>query len=138
MRGCTVHGASMGAGEPSTPCAPTTTRGQSARSTVSQRSPALAVPRPADGPDRRLHGAGADLAHRGKLEAVATVASYGLAVIGFVMMAAAGARTFGSSLKYVYTRPLLINALRTNGNHAELLCKSEPTTYFGAIGASIK
>lgn len=69
---------------------------------------------------------------------VATVASYGLAVIGFVMMAAAVARTFGASLKYVYTRPLLINALRTNGNHAEMLCKSEPTTYFGAIGAAIK
>jgi hypothetical protein len=69
---------------------------------------------------------------------VATVASYGLAVIGFIMMATAVARTFASSLKYVYTRPLLINALRTNGNHAELLCKSEPDTYFGAVGAALK
>jgi hypothetical protein len=69
---------------------------------------------------------------------VATVASYGLAVIGFFMMAAAVVRTFGASLKYIYTRPLLINALRTDANKAEMLCKSEPTTYFGAIGAAIK
>jgi len=59
-------------------------------------------------------------------------------VIGFIMMAAAVAKTFGSSLRYIYTRPLLINALRTNANHAELLCKSEPDTYFGAVGAAIK
>jgi len=48
------------------------------------------------------------------------------------------ARTFGASLKYIYTRPLIINALRTNGNQAEMLCKSEPHTYFGAVGAAIK
>lgn len=54
------------------------------------------------------------------------------------MMVAAVARTFGVSLKYVYTRPLLINALRTNGNHAEMLCKSSPDTYFGAVGAALK
>ncbi|HET9626931.1 MAG TPA: hypothetical protein VFP84_36480 [Kofleriaceae bacterium] len=59
-------------------------------------------------------------------------------MLGFVMMAMNVARTFGAGLKYIYTRPLLINALRTNGNHAELLCKSEPTTYFGAVGAAIK
>ena len=54
------------------------------------------------------------------------------------MMAMAVARTFGASLKYIYTRPLIINALRTNGNQAEMLCKSEPNTYFGAVGAAIK
>ena len=54
------------------------------------------------------------------------------------MMVAAVARTFGVSLKYIYTRPLLINALRTNGNHAEMLCKSSPDTYFGAVGAALK
>jgi len=69
---------------------------------------------------------------------VATIASYGLAILGFVMMATAVARTLTSNLKYIYTRPLLINALRTNGNHAEMLCKSSPESYFGAIGAAIK
>jgi hypothetical protein len=69
---------------------------------------------------------------------VATVGSYALAILGFVMMAMAVARTFASNLKYVYTRPLLINALRTNANHAEQLCKSSPQSYFGAIGAALK
>jgi hypothetical protein len=69
---------------------------------------------------------------------VATVASYGLAILGFVMMATAVSRTLASSLKYIYTRPLLINALRTNANQAEALCKSSPQSYFGAIGAAIK
>jgi hypothetical protein len=75
---------------------------------------------------------------RGKLGFVAIVASYGLAIVGFVMMAMAVVKTFGVGLKYIYTRPLLINALRTNGNHAEMLCKSSPDTYFGAIGAALK
>jgi hypothetical protein len=87
----------------------------------------------------RCHrGAGVRPARRGKLPAVATLASYALAVIGFIMMAAAVAKTFGAGLQYIYTRPLIINALRTNGNHAELLCKSNPDGYFGAIGAAIK
>jgi hypothetical protein len=73
-----------------------------------------------------------------KLILVSTVASYALALVGFVMMAAAVARTLASNLKYMYTRPLLINALRTNANHAEKLCKSAPESYFGAIGAAIK
>jgi len=47
-------------------------------------------------------------------------------------------RTLGSNLKYIYTRPLLINALRTNGNYAEQLCKTRPDSYYGAIGAAIK
>ena len=54
------------------------------------------------------------------------------------MMATAVARTLTSNLKYIYTRPLLINALRTNANHAERLCKTAPESYFGAIGAAIK
>jgi hypothetical protein len=54
------------------------------------------------------------------------------------MMASAVVRTLASNLKYIYTRPLLINALRTNANHAEMLCKSSPDSYFGAIGAAIK
>jgi hypothetical protein len=54
------------------------------------------------------------------------------------MMLSAVARTLTSNLKYIYTRPLLINALRTNGNHAEQLCKTAPESYFGAIGAAIK
>jgi hypothetical protein len=73
-----------------------------------------------------------------KLDVVSTVASYGLAVVGFVMMATAVARTLASNLKYMYTRPLLINALRTNANHAEKLCKTSPESYWGAIGAAIK
>lgn len=89
--------------------------------------------------ERRVSGgAGGGRPVRGRLGAVAIFASYALAVIGFVMMAMAVVQTFGSSLKYMYTRPLLINALRTNANHAEMLCKSEPDTYFGAIGAAIK
>jgi hypothetical protein len=54
------------------------------------------------------------------------------------MMLSAVARTLTSNLKYIYTRPLLINALRTNANHAERLCKTAPDSYFGAIGAAIK
>ena len=54
------------------------------------------------------------------------------------MMASAVAKTLVSNLKYMYTRPLLINALRTNANHAENLCKTGPDSYFGAIGAAIK
>jgi hypothetical protein len=73
-----------------------------------------------------------------KLPFVATVGSYVLAIVGFVMMATAVARTLTSNLKYIYTRPLLINALRTNANHAEQLCKTAPESYFGAIGAAIK
>ncbi|HET7502447.1 MAG TPA: hypothetical protein VFK02_15615 [Kofleriaceae bacterium] len=61
-----------------------------------------------------------------------------MAVLGFIMMATAVARTLASNLKYIYTKPLLINALRTNANHAEKLCKSSPDSYFGAIGAAIK
>jgi hypothetical protein len=68
---------------------------------------------------------------------VGTVLSYGLAIVGFAMMASAVMRTLGSSLKYMYTRPLIINALRTNGNYAEQLCKSRPQTYFAAVGAAL-
>jgi hypothetical protein len=69
---------------------------------------------------------------------VATVGAYLLAIVGFGMMASAVARTLASNLKYIYTRPLLINALRTNGNYAEQLCKTRPDSYYGAIGAAIK
>lgn len=69
---------------------------------------------------------------------MSTVASYGLAILGFAMMVSAVLRTLGSSLKYMYTRPLLINALRTNANHAELLCKTRSESYYGAVGAAIK
>jgi len=54
------------------------------------------------------------------------------------MMVSAVLRTLSSSLKYIYTRPLLINALRTNANHAERLCKTAPDSYFGAVGAALK
>lgn len=54
------------------------------------------------------------------------------------MMAASVARTFASNLKYMYTRPLIINALRTNANHAEQLCNTSPDSYFGALGAALK
>lgn len=64
--------------------------------------------------------------------------SYGLAILGFGMMLSAVVRTFASNLKYIYTRPLLINALRTNANHAEQLCSSSPHSYFAAIGAALK
>jgi hypothetical protein len=73
-----------------------------------------------------------------KLGVVSTVASYGLAILGFAMMVSAVIRTLESNLKYIYTRPLLINALRTNANHAEQLCKTSPDSYFGAIGAALK
>lgn len=53
------------------------------------------------------------------------------------MMASAVIRTLGSSLKYMYTRPLLINALRTNANYAEMLCKSRPGTYYAAVGGAL-
>jgi hypothetical protein len=54
------------------------------------------------------------------------------------MMLSAVVRTLASNLKYIYTRPLLINALRTNANHAEQLCKTAPESYFGAVGAALK
>jgi hypothetical protein len=73
-----------------------------------------------------------------KLVVVETVLSYGLAILGFGMMAVAVLPTFASNLKYIYTRPLLINSLRTNANHTELLCKSGKETYFAAIGDAIK
>jgi hypothetical protein len=73
-----------------------------------------------------------------KLIVVATVGSYALVIVGFAMMVSAVARTLTSNLKYIYTRPLLINALRTNANHAENLCKTAPDSYFAAIGAAIK
>lgn len=68
---------------------------------------------------------------------MSTVASYGLAIVGFALMVSAVMKTFGSNLKYMYTRPLIINALRTNGNYAEQLCKSRPQSYFAAIGAAL-
>jgi hypothetical protein len=73
-----------------------------------------------------------------KLDVVATVGSYLLALVGFGMMLSAVAKTLTSNLKYIYTRPLLINALRANANHAERLCKTAPDSYFGAIAAAIK
>jgi uncharacterized membrane protein len=69
---------------------------------------------------------------------MSTVASYGLAILGFTMMAMAVARTFGAGLKYIYTRPLIINALRANANYAEQLCKGSPNSYFSAIEAALK
>ena len=75
---------------------------------------------------------------RVKLLDVSTVASYALAIVGFGMMVSAVLRTLSSNLKYIYTRPLLINALRTNANHAERLCKTAPDSYFGAVGAALK
>lgn len=53
-------------------------------------------------------------------------------------MVSAVLKTLASNLKYIYTRPLLINALRTNANHAEQLCKTAPDSYFGAVGAALK
>jgi hypothetical protein len=69
---------------------------------------------------------------------VEIVVSYGLAILGFGMMLSAVVKTLASNLKYIYTRPLLINSLRTNANHTQLLCKSAPETYFAAIGEAIK
>lgn len=69
---------------------------------------------------------------------MSTVASYALAIVGFGIMAAGVLKALASNMKYIYTRPLLINALRTNGNHAELMCKKSPDTYWGAIGAALK
>ena len=51
------------------------------------------------------------------------------------MMVSGVLRALTSNLKYVYTRPLLINALRTNANHAERLCKTAPESYFAAVEA---
>ncbi len=69
---------------------------------------------------------------------MATVGSYLLAIVGFGMMVSAVARTLGSNLTYINTRNLLINALRTNGNYAEQLCKTRPDSYYGAVGAAMK
>lgn len=69
---------------------------------------------------------------------VETVLSYGLAIVAVGVMAAAVLKTLASNLKYIYTRPLLINSLRANANHTEVLCKSSPETYFAAVGEAIK
>lgn len=67
-----------------------------------------------------------------------TVLAYALALVGFGMMVSAVAPSLTQNLKYIYTRPLLINALRTNANHAEALCRTGPDSYFSAIGAALK
>jgi hypothetical protein len=69
---------------------------------------------------------------------VSTVGSYALALVGFAMMVSAVLRTLASNLKYIYTRPLLINKLRTNANDAEWFCRTAPESYFGAVGAALK
>jgi hypothetical protein len=69
---------------------------------------------------------------------VETVLSYGLAIVAVGVMAVAVLKTLASNLKYIYTRPLLINSLRANANHTELLCKSSSDTYFAAVGQAIK
>src|ERR1043165_4635086 len=95
--------------------------------------------RPDPGGSRReIRRAGVQRAPRVSSPIVETVLSYGLAIVAFGVMAAAVLKTLASNLKYIYTRPLLINSLRTNANHTEMLCKSSPETYFAAIGEAIK
>ncbi len=69
---------------------------------------------------------------------MAAVAGYALPIIGFLMVAFALVRAFAWNLKYIYTRPLLINLLRTDAWRAEALVRQTKGTYFEALAAAIK
>jgi hypothetical protein len=69
---------------------------------------------------------------------VATLASYGLAIIGFVVMLVATLPIFANNMNYPSAKLMLVNLLRTNPNRAEDVCRSMPGTFFEAIGSAIK
>ena len=69
---------------------------------------------------------------------MAAVAGYALPIIGFLMVAFALATAFTSNPKYIYTRPLLINLLRTDAYRAAALVRASKGTYFEAIAGAIK
>jgi hypothetical protein len=69
---------------------------------------------------------------------VGTIASYGLAIVGFVVMIVATAPAFANSMNYPSAKLMLVNLLRTNPNRAEDVCRSMPGTFFEAIGSAIK
>jgi hypothetical protein len=69
---------------------------------------------------------------------VKTFLSYGLAIVGLVMMAIAFARVLAVSLSYPAARLMMTNLLRTNPNRAEVVCRTMKGTFYEAIGAAIK
>jgi hypothetical protein len=68
---------------------------------------------------------------------VKTIASYGLAIVGTVMMLGVFARAIASNMKYVYGRTMLINLLRTAPNRAELVARQTKNTFYEPIGAAM-
>jgi hypothetical protein len=69
---------------------------------------------------------------------VSAIASYGLAIVGVVLMLIAILPAFTTSLNYPTARLQLINLLRTSPNRAEMMCKSMKGTFGEAIAMAMK
>lgn len=67
-----------------------------------------------------------------------TLIAYGLAVIGFVMMAALVVPAITNNMPYPATRLMITNLLRTNPRQAELACKTGEGSFLDGIGAALK
>jgi hypothetical protein len=68
---------------------------------------------------------------------VKAVIAYALAIGGVAMLAFLVVKTIGG-LQYRDARTTLVNLLRTNPNHAELICRNATGTFMEAIGAALK
>lgn len=66
------------------------------------------------------------------------VLSYLLAIIGLVAVGVLVVGTFGSNLKYMHARMMLINLLRTNPYQVERVSATMQGTFFEGITAALK
>jgi hypothetical protein len=71
------------------------------------------------------------------LRHVIAVVSYGLAIVGLIVISIAAAPAFVARVKFAHARTMIINALRTDPNRAESLCRAAKGTFFEPIGAAI-
>jgi hypothetical protein len=69
---------------------------------------------------------------------VQVVLSYILAIVGLVTVGAFVVGTFGSNLKYMHARMMLINLLRTNPYQVERVSATMQGTFFEGIAAALK
>jgi hypothetical protein len=69
---------------------------------------------------------------------VKEVLSYALGGVGVVMMAVAAAPAFAGNLRYLQAKLAVTNLLRTNPNHAEVMCRATKGTFLEALGAAMK
>src|SRR5262249_32177109 len=70
--------------------------------------------------------------------AVSTIASYGLAIVGVVLMVSAILPAFTTSMTYPTARLQLTNLLRTNPNQAEMVSRAMKGTFGEALAMGIK